>query len=250
MREDGDSIRAVARALTVLRLFDEAGTRLGLGEIAVTTGLAKSTLNRLLGTLEAEGMLSRDPDGRYGPGLELMRWSTLASDLLTVPEPVLEEMAGVALELGESVTLYIRRGTDRIALARAESRRTLRHIVPLHTPMPLYSGAASWVLLGEADDALLTQVQRLADDHGRSVDVTARVAAARADGYARSDGEREEGVTGLAVPVARVAAVSVGGPTDRFNPALTHSALGRLMALSRAAAPHLQALAPPPRSTT
>ncbi|WP_114560861.1 helix-turn-helix domain-containing protein, partial [Desertihabitans aurantiacus] len=118
-----ESVRAVSRAVAVLRRFDDPGRRLGLAELASATGLAKSTLTRLLGTLEQEGLLARDPDGGYGPGLELLRWAGLAAELPPLPAAVTERMGALTRSLGESTTFYLRRGEHRVALARAESDR-------------------------------------------------------------------------------------------------------------------------------
>ncbi|MES6927201.1 helix-turn-helix domain-containing protein, partial [Cutibacterium acnes] len=58
--EDGKhTVRAVARALDILLVFTEH-TSLGLTEIADKVGLHKSTVHRLLASLEGKGFLIRD----------------------------------------------------------------------------------------------------------------------------------------------------------------------------------------------
>jgi IclR family KDG regulon transcriptional repressor len=59
--EKKSTVRAAERALDILLCFVDE-TRLGMTEIAERTGLNKSTVFRLLATLESKGFVKRDPD--------------------------------------------------------------------------------------------------------------------------------------------------------------------------------------------
>jgi DNA-binding IclR family transcriptional regulator len=58
-RRDGGQISAVAKALTVLDGFDGAAAAIGVSEVARRVGLSKSTVFRLLSSLEAQGYVER-----------------------------------------------------------------------------------------------------------------------------------------------------------------------------------------------
>jgi DNA-binding IclR family transcriptional regulator len=90
--------------------------------------------------------------------------------------------------------------------------------------LPLWAGASAKVLLGDAPETLLARVARRSP-YGESHLQTLRewIAAARRDGFAVSHGEREEGLSAVAVPItgrsgAVVAALALSGPSLRFTP--------------------------------
>src|SRR5581483_10131489 len=98
-----------------------------------------------------------------------------------------------------------------------------RHVVRVGDELPLWAGASAKVLLSDAPEALLARVARRSPGGDRHL-ATLRewTAAARRDGYAVSHGEREEGLSAVAVPVtgrsgAVVAALALSGPTLRFT---------------------------------
>lgn len=68
-----DRVEAVERALTILEAFDSDQERFTLTDLASATGYYKSTLLRLLGSLERFGYVQRGSDGRYRLGHAPMR---------------------------------------------------------------------------------------------------------------------------------------------------------------------------------
>ncbi len=68
----------ISRALALLDAFDEHHPRLSLTEMAMRSGLARSTAHRLLAELEAWQGLVRRPDGRYEIGRRIWDLGLLA----------------------------------------------------------------------------------------------------------------------------------------------------------------------------
>ena len=133
-------------------------------------------------------------------------------------------MTDMAREHEETVNLYIRRDIRRLCIAQAESPRALRHVVNVGDEFPLWAGASAKVLLADVATSLLARVVAgapagrgdLAAPAGRQ---SRRPSAA---GFAVSHGERESGVSAVAVPVLDdtgrvVAALSMSGATARFT---------------------------------
>ncbi|MDW5376690.1 helix-turn-helix domain-containing protein [Halomonas sp. HP20-15] len=90
-----DRVEAVERALTILDAFDSPQERFSLADLAGVTGFYKSTLLRLLGSLERYDYVQRGSDGRYQlghspvrlarrhpPGRQLAAWIQPALDAL------------------------------------------------------------------------------------------------------------------------------------------------------------------------
>ena len=82
-------VRSVRRALTLLSLFDAELPSATSSELARRSGLATSTVQRLLQTLERAHFVGRDVNGTYAPGPTLLRLG-----LLAVRDMPLRERAG------------------------------------------------------------------------------------------------------------------------------------------------------------
>src|SRR5215469_5324252 len=86
------STRTVDRAFDLLTAVTEAGGGTSLSELARAANLSPATASRLLGTLVKRGLIRRDEQGAYRPGLGLMQMAAM----VLRGEP-LYELAGVHL---------------------------------------------------------------------------------------------------------------------------------------------------------
>ena len=111
------STRAVDRALDLLVAVTESAG-LSLSELARTTGLSPATASRLLATLVGRGLLRRDEQGLYRPGLGLMQ---MAATVLR-GEPLYELAGAHLIELaqatGETANLGVAVDHDRALYLR------------------------------------------------------------------------------------------------------------------------------------
>lgn len=216
-------MRTVQRAIDLLGLFDESRPALSVRDIVSASGLPKTTVLRLLGTLRANGLLWVDEHGRYLVGPALLRWSRLAEQVWRLPPAARVVLRDLAVEHRETVHLYVRRDVHRVCIAQQEGPQSLREVVRVGDELPLWAGGAAKALLLDAPESLLRRVAETSP-HGIAHLETLRawLDEARACGYAISHGEREEGLSAVAVPVrgrqgAVVAALSFGGPSARFG---------------------------------
>ncbi|WP_030517763.1 IclR family transcriptional regulator [Nocardia sp. NRRL WC-3656] len=219
-RADG-GVRSIARAVEVLELFDEHHPTKQLREIVTSTGLPKTTVVRLLATLESLGLITSRSDSTYGPGPSFLRWVMLADSLWEVGEETKKRMQQLVDTSGETVNIYIRQGLNRVSIAQVEGTATVRSVVGVGVPYPLSTGASAKILLGSAPESVSREVA--ARRKGLSFEELQRqVETIRQAGYAVSHGEREFGASAVAAPICGpdgrvIAAVSVGGPTSRFT---------------------------------
>jgi DNA-binding IclR family transcriptional regulator len=226
-RQPGDAadvqgVRSIRRALDILSLLTDETPAVSIRDITEATGLPKTTVLRLVHTLEQSGLLWATAGG-YMAGPGLWRWAYLARRSWQLPPETQAMMRDLGARHLETVNLYVLRDVCRVCVAQQESPRPLRHVVQVGDELPLWAGASAKVLLSDAADALLARVARRSP-YGDSHLETLRewAAAARRDGYAVSHGEREEGLSAVAVPVtgrsgAVVAALALSGPTLRFT---------------------------------
>jgi DNA-binding IclR family transcriptional regulator len=220
--------RTAHRTLDLLELVARSESPHGLIEIADEAGLDKSTTARLLAVLEGRNLLRRDPETRkYSAGPRLIWLGVLASDrsdLRRAAEPLLGELRD---RTGETVSLHIRVGDDRVCVAGVESRHELRRVLTLGEPVPLWlgpSGRAMLAFLREPDrEAVLARCGAADLDTLR-----AELAEIRADGFVDSDGGRTPGVGALSVPIAGTrgieASLTTAGPSERWDRAARSAA--------------------------
>jgi DNA-binding IclR family transcriptional regulator len=228
MTDAEGGVRSVHRALDLLERFDDERPSWTLAELTQASGLPKTTVLRLVTTLEQRGLVVATGPGRYAIGPGFLRWTRLSSASMEVPPTVRAAMAKLAAETGETANLYIRVGRTRVCLAQSPGTLSVRHTIPVGVALPLWGGAASQVLL--SDPPLLNSDRSVVDDvaaespYGSGFADQLRAAAARVveRGFAVTHGERELGASGVSSPVRRsdgrvVAAIGIGGPTTRFN---------------------------------
>ncbi|MCI0510531.1 IclR-like helix-turn-helix domain-containing protein [Chromohalobacter marismortui] len=100
-----DRVEAVERALSIMEAFDTQHESLSLAELAEATTLYKSTLLRLLGSLERYDYVQRDARGRYRLGAtpaRLARRHAPSRQLASLVIPVLERLSH---DTGETAAL-------------------------------------------------------------------------------------------------------------------------------------------------
>jgi DNA-binding IclR family transcriptional regulator len=218
---ESHGVRSVQRALDILGLLTETQPAVSIAEIVRATGLAKTTVIRLVQTLEQNGLLWATAKG-YMAGPGLWRWAHLAKESWELPPETKELMRGLAQRQRETVNLYVVRDIYRVCVAQQESPQPLRHVVRVGDELPMWAGASSKVLLREATPLLLTRIARSSPygpDHAGTL--RTQIDEAAVQGFAFSHGEREAGLSAVAVPVVSrtgsvVAALSLSGPTVRF----------------------------------
>ncbi|MDI3258034.1 MAG: IclR family transcriptional regulator [Kyrpidia sp.] len=223
------TVRAVERALDILLCFSSTEMELGLSDIAKRVGLHKSTVHRLLASLESRGFIRRNPQtDKYRLGwsiLELVSNIHQSGDLSTL---VLPEMTRLRDLLDETISLYIRSGTERIRIQAVESHQPVRRVANIGQRLPLYVGASGKVLLAWSPPELVAETlsdPRIPESFDQE-EFVRQLEQVRACGYAVSIEERETGAAAVAAPVfdregQLVAALSVSGPVDRFTPEAT-----------------------------
>jgi IclR family KDG regulon transcriptional repressor len=225
MEEEKKTVRAVERALDVLSCFIEK-SEWGLSEIAVRIGLHKSTVHRLLATLDDRGFVVRDGGTeKYRLGLRILE---LSSNLSRSDDPsvvLLPDMEKLRDELGETVSLYVRDKNERVRIQAVQSTQAIRRVAAVGARLPLSVGASSKVLLAFAEAAIRSAA--LADPGWpASLDRShyhRQLEEIESAGYATSFEEREPGAAAVSAPIFNrsgklVAALAVSGPSNRLTP--------------------------------
>jgi DNA-binding IclR family transcriptional regulator len=218
------TVRAVERALDILLCFTDSSD-LTLTEIASRVDLHKSTVHRLLASLEGKGFIMRNSStDKYRLGYRL--WE-LSANLAQSDDPgqvLLPDMELLRDQIGETISLYVLDGLERVRIQAVQSNQEIRRVAPVGARMPLYVGASSKVLLAFAEPAVQELLFASADlPAGLSREaLLQQLSDTRRQGFATSVEEREIGAAALSAPILGrggklVAALAVSGPANRLT---------------------------------
>lgn len=224
MEDSKLTVRAVERALDILLCFTNESD-LGLTELASRVGLHKSTVHRLLASLEGKGFIIRDPASeKYKLGYRVWELSAnlmQSDDMSVVLLPEMERLRDV---VGETISLYVRDGHERIRIQAVQSRQAVRRVAPVGARLALVVGASSKILVAYADKAIQHELlEEISWPEGLSREAFMKqIEHILEVGYATSIEEREPGAAAVAAPIYNrtgqlVAALSISGPANRLT---------------------------------
>lgn len=226
MAASADFVQSLARGLAVIRAFDGEPAELSLAEVARRTDIPRAAARRFLRTLERLGYVRATSDARFSltPRVLELGYGYLSS--LSLPEVVQPHLDALSQRLGESVSVAVLDGDEIVYVARAASRRIMSVRIMIGTRLPAAATSMGRVLLAalpEADAAALLDAAELIAYTPRTradrAGITDELDRVRAQGWAMVDGELEEGLRSIAVPLRTragvVAALNVSTSTAR-----------------------------------
>ena len=214
--------QSIDRAAQLLVRVVESAQPLGVGELATTSGLPKSTTSRLVAALERQGLLQRVSSGlRPGPVLVRLAQRGLPhSNIVELADDALRWLADAS---GETINLAVPSPAGVEHLAQRDSRHFVGITSWVGRRVPLHCAANGKVFLAfgaapipERLDAL---TPKTITDQAALEPALAQV---RARGWAHAVDELELGLSAIAAPVrgadgAVVAALSISAPTARLT---------------------------------
>lgn len=221
--------------MAILEAITEHGDGATASEVAEAAGLSLSTTTRLLHQLTARHVLERsDGDRRYtlGPRLfALVRRGGAQFDFSAVARPIMQRLRDA---IGETVSLHVRRGDQRVCLAAVPSRQVVHRAVPVGTTMPLHRNATGEVLLAGAPPAERVQyVAALRLPPHEQANLEQRLDQIRLEGWAQVVDGWVPGLCGISAAVGNpsepIAALSVSGPASRFTESVARDHLDTLI---------------------
>jgi DNA-binding IclR family transcriptional regulator len=160
-KEEDKGIRALQRALNVLKVFTLEEKTLSLTQIASKTKLAKSTTTRLLYTLEQNNFVLKDPVTlKYRLGKQLYILGYIAGQSIKLREVAQTTMERLRNQTKETVNLYVLENEHRICLLQYESLQSVKHMVKIGEKLPLTVGAAGKVILAYQSPEFIENIIR------------------------------------------------------------------------------------------
>ncbi|MGY4711619.1 IclR family transcriptional regulator [Mycolicibacterium sp. CBM1] len=205
---DSGGIQSVARALSVLEVFEERRSVLTTNEIASMTGLNRGTAYRFCQTLKSLGYLEEIRQSTFRPGLKVLSLAQAALSSRELVDVAMPRLQALRHDTGETVNFAMPDGAEVVYMARLlnDDLLALRLVVGSRLPMVSSSLGRSMLafMADEAVDAVVaaSKFEKLTDftvtDAAVLYDELARI---RKVGYAFNDQEIAVGVRGIAAPI-------------------------------------------------
>jgi IclR family KDG regulon transcriptional repressor len=149
-------IESVAKALRILLLFKFNKFEWGVTEIARELGMQKSTVFRLLATMQEFGFVRKSDDGSaYRLGLSLFELGNVVSNSFDFRDAAVAYMRKLAKQCGESVRLGIFSDNEVMSIEAVEAQSSLKSSIIVGRRAPLYCTS-----IGKALLAFLPAVER------------------------------------------------------------------------------------------
>ena len=220
--------QTVDRALAVLEALRTSGSEMRLRDVSAAVDLNATAVHRLLSSLMAAGFVAQDPDSRtYRLGWGLLSYADALlrnTQLAEVSAPVARQLRDLS---GETVSVQIRNGGERVCIFEAEGLHDVRRRVAIGSQLPLHASASGRAILAFLPDA---EIDTLLRGTLRSVtpftatdpkEIRVALAEIRSTGIARSHDESVVGASAIATPVFQagrgaVGSIAVTGPTTRW----------------------------------
>ncbi|MGQ7787528.1 IclR family transcriptional regulator [Nesterenkonia sp. PF2B19] len=224
-RQPGREPSVIVNVIEVLRCFTVDEPQQSVTGISSQVGLHKSTVSRILATLEDERIVERDePSRRYQLGLGLIAVAGPLLANLDVRRVSLDELQDLAAETAETAALTIWDGESSVTVEQVASRLQVKHTSELGSRYSTGLSASVQVLLAHRPPG---EAQRLLDT-GRvtippslsteqHLDLLAQV---RRQGFAVNHAQTSADEAGVAAPVRDhrgevVAAMMIAAPAFR-----------------------------------
>lgn len=198
------TVTAAERTLLILDAFANRQTTLSLAELADETGLFKSVIFRYMLSFEKFGYVQKLGDGRYRLGTRVVELAHAFEQNFNQREAIDACLIRLVELTKESAFFYVREGDRRLCLIGRDSPHSLRVSLRVGTSTPLDETSISQVLISY--DRLGHPITQYNAEMVRS-----------------SKGYHDPLTASVSAPVfgrggCLLGAVSVSGPTRRFNP--------------------------------
>jgi IclR family KDG regulon transcriptional repressor len=220
--------KTIVKSMDILNLFYEH-EQLTLHEMTELSGIPKTSVHRLAGSLEEMGFLKRTEEGRYRLGLLFLRFGQLVAERLDLLKIARIHMRKLRDELGEAVNLIVREGREAVYIDKLEGVQPVRVYTAMGRRAPLYAGACPRILLAYLPYKQRTQILDEIDmiPYAKGT-ITERSVLERVleetleNGYAVSYSELENHSAAVACPIFSsdgtvIAGLSISGIEAHYN---------------------------------
>ena len=226
---ENKKIRSIERALNVLLCFTVETPALSMTEISEMVGIHKSTVHRILATLESKNFVRREPEtGVYRLGFRLLQMANLSLADVNIRHFSLPYMRLLNEEFRENVDLAIVDRDEVLFIDTFESTQPVKLAVSPGQHLPAYNSASGKAILAFLPNE---EALRIIKKHNHDIETQNQLKleafledlrVTRDRGYALDCESLEVGVNAVAAPIfglknKPIASLAIAGPAYRLD---------------------------------
>lgn len=206
-QQKANNINSINRAFEILRLFSDSW-ELGIQDISRMSGLNKTTVFRVVKSLEANRMLEQNPrTNKYHPGFAIVELAHNVYTNFDVKKIFHPYMRLLREEFNEDVILSTLSDIHAVCIERMEGDNAINLHSRVGRALPVYGGSTARVFLPFLSQSKLQQVfQELPNASGLLIlpsqkDLVESMNFVREHGFLTSCGVTDAGVFSVSVPI-------------------------------------------------
>lgn len=214
--------KTVVRSMDILNLFIDHA-ELSFQEIIDLSGIPKTSVYRMLVSLEEMEFVEKGSDLKYRLGLLFLTFGNLVSsrlDIRKVAYPIMQELHK---DVKEAINLIVKRGNEAIYIEKIDTYQKVRLYSEVGRSSPLYAGACSRVILSYLPDSEIDLYIKSVELKPFAAGTIAKrellletIKQTRRDGYTISHSELENHSSAIAAPIFDhkgeiIAGISIAG---------------------------------------
>lgn len=239
-------VKSVDRALNILEVVSKSKEPIGVTELSNKMDLNKSTVYRMLNTLQYRGYIAQDNEtDKYKTGLKLFELGSLVIndlDLRKTSFSYLEELMELT---GETVHLGILDDGEVIYIEKVESSETIRMHSKIGKRVYAHNTSLGKILLAYSDTKVMENILKKKGLPKTTENTIIKqdkfkehLCQVKKQGYAVDNEERERGIKCIAGPIFDhkgeiTAAFSISVPTIRLNTDITRKYVDLILKYSK-----------------
>lgn len=223
------SLQSVDRALYILGLLQNSKDGLGVTELSNRLDVAKSTVHRLLTSLQRKGFVQQDRiTEKYRLGLRLLELGNAVTESLDIRKIAQPFLLNLSEETSETTHLVLLEQGDVVYIDKIESAHTIGMKSRIGKRAPAYCTGVGKAILShlpeeEVDKAISGPLKKYTEttitDKRQLKNELAKI---KEKGYSLDLEEHEEGIRCAAAAILNyknevVAGISVAGPNMRMT---------------------------------
>jgi IclR family KDG regulon transcriptional repressor len=224
-------MKSIKKAIEVLEALAERENGLGITQLSRELNLPKSTIHQILSTLKSVRFVEQNFENRkYHLGLRIFELGNIVQSQLQLRKIAHSYLYNLSRKTNETTYLVVLEGNRIVYIDCVESTARLRahplfgNLVPLHCTS-LGKAIMAFLPEGKINEIIHNEgLERFTDNTITAPQVLKReLKEIRKRGYATDNMEHEEGIRCVGAPIRNhrkevFAAISVSGPSQRFDP--------------------------------
>ncbi len=209
--------KTVVRSMDILDLFIDHPA-LSFQEMIDLSGIPKSSVYRMIRSLEEIGFLEKGDDLKYRLGTVFLKFGHLVSTRIDIRQIAVPIMEKLHKEVKEAINLAIREGDEAVYIEKIDKFQSVRLYTAIGKRSPLYAGACPRAILSFLTDEELSDYFRRVERHPIAMKTIVQenqlrtsIQEARLHGFTVSHSELENYTAAVGAPIFDYRGQVIGG---------------------------------------